>query len=76
MNMENCEGVISRVLTDENMTFLLDLYKKVGRPIEADMIATLSSVCSNSCEFFTTWGYTNYCTNPTPIMAYVQNNIQ
>ena len=69
--MENCEGIIKKVLTAEEVTQLKDLFAIVKREgPRGDLLGvvdlTESPGCA-ACPFRLSWGYTTYCENPEKV---------
>ena len=66
--MEECKGIIKKVLTDEEVAQLKDLFSIVKRDgPKSDLLGvvdlTESPECA-ACPFRLSWGYTTYCENP------------
>ena len=66
--VEKCTGIIKKVLTDEEVEQLRDLFAIVKRDgPRGDLVGvvdlTESPECA-ACPFRLSWGYTTYCENP------------
>jgi hypothetical protein len=68
VRMEECKGIIKRVLTDDEVAQLKDLFAIVKRDgPKSNLLGvvdlTESPECA-ACSFRLSWGYTTYCENP------------
>jgi hypothetical protein len=69
--MEKCNGIIRKVLTDEEVAQLKDLFAIVKRQgPRSDVLGVVdlgeSPQCA-ACTFRLSWGYTTYCENPAKL---------